>query len=425
MKSDEQFDALRDVRLRASVGDPAIFSGQYIARLLQHLELAEAERVVNELLRLYRELVQAEGSWDLLEHTPPMVIPRESYADIPRVMHLLFPQSTQGYPVPPPRGGFFEWQTEVVQRARAQVKPTRKEARSRWLAKCRSDPKWQTAVSRVRSGAAAYVARRENPRVLARWGTDSLTNRLFDARLGVTKCSHTSVVPSCLRCPDYIESAAYAHLGWRDAPWKRAGQPSEKVRETIERCACCLRKHIWRGTGKPRCLYCAEAALTSDVEIESRRWGGWHWLRQSMLDEAWPENYTAAALKAPPTNPRVGYSPFAGRIPAFGGREAVATFILPVPWFRDDTKLDLSNRATALIDALWKVGGISHSRSTGTSDARSADLNRRLTWLWETRVQGLPVERVTEAESRGIDTATMDSRSIRRAIRKAVSELQD
>ncbi|MEZ4503004.1 MAG: hypothetical protein R3C39_10300 [Dehalococcoidia bacterium] len=397
-------------------------------------------------VRVIELTAQARGVRSALDVLPPLIMPGDDAGDARRFVQLLFPFGGEiaphslSEPVPV---DFFQWQRALA-RILEQRQPIRDEARRAWLERCVADPGWQATVEELSTSYRGFVdlveAAGYQERSKATLGPDPPAAR---ARGGRPECGHVTTVLECFPWCKYDRESAYeAHSGWHPhADWVSLSKSQFRPRtDLLAACRCCVADHDRRPNGGPTCHLCAEALFWTTSALRARRWGGWFWLIEELRDSArararesdpallerelrfgivWEGNEPYRAMLDRVR--RFGSDPWNGH--AMYGWEAgvrqIATVFLPVRVLSTDLRRDIQQRALALLNNIWDRYRLSDPKTTGRSDARQRQWDRYLSWLWQERVEGHPIDSIDAPSPTGPEPVTPQTigRGIDRALR--------
>jgi hypothetical protein len=338
---------------------------------------------------------------------------------------------------------FWEWQKAEAAKVSVELHPERRFARARWLERCRSEPAWAVCVGQL---ADMYKQFLEFVSRSADLGAD-IHNRLSSgstlANWESPDCGHVSRIRPCLGCEQRDFGAYESHYGWFPEPiWQ-----AEAAFEASEprSCACCERGHDRRPEGEIRCGSCAGALFRAVAQKECRRWGGWYWLEERLRQQAvqlvradpiggaleerlgFGNSWTDEIFfQTEQRERRLGGDPWFGDagMRRMAGIRAIGTVYLPVPILDDDLKGTVVRRVTDILMELWAMANFKTPRNAGETEVRRLDADRRMHWLWQKRVEGLPLESITtpvKLRSRGEEPLL---RTIREGISEAIESLR-
>lgn len=420
-------------------------NGRSIADAIMRVEPEHQHQALEELLDWFELHWKAEGAEEALRSLPPsLTFQHDGHAETHNRVQFPFGDASPGtrppYPIPE---GFWERQQRFANSVNDRFLAARPAARSRWLDMCRRSKQWHAAVRRQLPLYNWLVAYELEALPRPGWqGTDHW-ERASAARRGEPNCEHVGRIRQCEGCDLSSKQAFEAHNGWAAPRLLKDLNIPQQV-HAIGPCPCCGAAHRPPVPKRPGCRYCAEALYWHHTHLESRRFGGWDWVRWMLMAD------TEATFRADPVNAereiRVAMRPlelheqveqYYARVRRLGtdpwradshvewslGLERMATMIVPVPILRTDLKADVEERATRIISELWKRLGLKTPRSRGTSTTRTKNWDAYLDWLWQHRVQRRPIPEIRAGSSwHGDDDPSPNT--IREGITRALESLR-
>ena len=435
---DVSLDDLRSKVEQGSLGDD-------IGSIADILSRVKPEDQV-EAFRLYlgwvREIWRSQAAWNLLGCMPPALLPGHD-GNAAYFSDLLFPKVARRKPrVPKGPRDFWDWQQEYAKDVPGHLYPNRDAAREKWVMKCRRDPHLRRCVEDLASLYMKFVHFAASDPYPTRYELTPQVRRNF-ARLGDPVCGHVETFRKCDGCTDRSFEVSEVHQGWRlPDGWRPAKDFHGNVlKHEPEACACCQRNHDFTPVGTVRCALCAEAIYWVKSEMISRRWGGWHWLGESIRQGAELRAREAfQGLVELEDKARLGhfepdFQESLERARKLGGNpwgdsplahEAHETFFIPVSMFRTDLKSDVQHRLRDTFNALWDNLKLKSPKSTGKTPARSRDWDHYIEWLWRHRVMGKSIEEIADAYPSPIDGDwPINKRAVNDGVKLAISTLGD
>lgn len=406
-----------------------------MAALLLRIEPAVRLQAYEEALWWFLRVWQSRASIDDLYEMPTLLF-SASLPSSDRFIQRLVPENQLagdarafGYP-----RDFWEWQRKLAAEIPKSQNAAKAAARTKWLAVCRQDPKWISAIAELVPLYLGVGKMKPAPKPATgnpdEWRTTP--NRY-------PWCGHGSPIEKCTAsCTTGSYYAAEAHHGWLLLEDWIAHRPADIRAERhdlgISDCECCELDHdLSPQVPAQDCDLCAEALLDETARQLARRWGGWRWLADALLVETEQEVRqlapsevqerlrTALPFKRQERGP-LGGNPWKVEPYDYDDRQ-IASFMVRVPMFTSDLKGDVAARLGRVFDALWRQLGIQNPKGTARSSRRGEDWDRYLSWLWQHRIEGKPVERIDGTESRTTPDEVLSERAIREGIALATRAL--
>jgi hypothetical protein len=399
-----------------------------MSRFLTRLDPAISEVASEEALEWFRRVWQSRASIDDLYELPTLLF-SPAMPSSERFMERLVPEnqlSSDAWAFRFPRG-FWEWQRAIAAEIPRSQNAAKSTARTKWLDACRQDSKWVGAIAELVPLYLGMVRAKSGPKLAIvnpdEWWT---TPRSYPW------CGHGPHIEKCTAsCTTGSYEAGEAHHGWVLFEDWVSHRPADIRAEphdlSVEGCECCERQHdLSPKTPSPDCDFCAEALLDETGKKLARRWGGWRWLVDALLFDAEREVRRLAPtewrerLKTPLPFKRqdrglLGGNPWKVEPFDYDDRQ-IASFIVRVPMFTSDLKGDVAKRLGRVFDALWRELRIPNPKGTARSTRRSEDWDRYLSWLWQHRIDGKPIDQIQGVESRTLPDEVLSERAVRDGI---------
>jgi len=322
-----------------------------LADLTEQVAPGDRKVALARLLEWHFRVAMAFGARSALHLSVPVAVSSVAPGGADALHALLFPKGSWFGPDDNHPWRFQDWQRHEANSVNWGLRPGQRVARQLWLERCRKIPEWTKAIASIAGLAETVRGFNVEPTI-----ADDF--RFAMARSGEPDCEHVVGTGHCSpRCSD--KRGREAHYGWAFA---RA--PSRRVTAQPTDCSCCRRDHNWTPQGKPRCRFCAVTLMESSVEVVSRQWGGWLWLRQALRDEAY------------------------GTEPERAGPYPLGVLYVPVCLRAEDVRRDAKARLGKTFDKLWADSHFPKAKNRRETTARRKELEVYVAWLWERRVEG-------------------------------------
>jgi hypothetical protein len=417
-------------------------SPKALAEILGRVDSEDRVEATREALEWVKRLWMADGAWEAIELIPPLL---QGYRrpSAPRFFDLSEPDVKRMGHVRTKARNFWDWQREAVSRISDKQRPIRDVAREKWRNKCSNDRELTSALAELTALYITFVrlAAEERPD-----GSYTLEQERLRNETPINKpvCGHLQFIEPCKQCQSDDLVAYEAHYGWTTAQqWEPRNANFKDWRKHEPPCGCCLQSHDLTPIGEVSCSLCARAMFWIRSEVLARRWGGWAWVSQGLRDaargDAWHADSDMEKLErqAGLLDESSGHEGRRAWLAKLGGSpwqhgfdedwpmpRELATFIIPVPMFETDFKIDIKQRLLNRFDELWTRLKLSNPKSSGKTLSRGVAWDRYIDWLWLNRVEGVSAEEIAldTSSPRGLEDP-LTTRAVQNGINLALKML--